>query len=135
VCPSLNYQPGDEELLDEYGAVVRSVKEVTLLRPAAELDSATAAAPALPIVETVSDDNFVLARDATCAVSEDTASVTTQRSIRVVKSVFDARPNSDLKSTMRCPVSLICTNWKKSMCSYPIPTTYSSVVSTVSTLA
>jgi hypothetical protein len=131
VCPSLNNQPGDEELLDEYGAVVRSVKEVTLLRPAAELDSATAAAPALPIVETVSDDNFVLARDATCAVSEDAASVTTQRSIPVVKSVFDKRPNSDLKSTLRCPVSLVCTNRK----TYLIPTTYSSVVSTVSTLA
>jgi hypothetical protein len=42
----------DEELLDEYGAVVRSVDRVTLLSPVAELDSATAATPVLPIVGT-----------------------------------------------------------------------------------
>jgi hypothetical protein len=65
--------------------------------PAAEFGSATAATPALPIVETVSDDDSVLARDATCATSTDTASGTTHRpivwSIRVVKSdVPDARP-------------------------------------------
>jgi hypothetical protein len=57
VRSSPNYQSDDEGLLDECGAVVRSVDQVKLLPPAAELDSATAAPPALPIVKTVPDDD------------------------------------------------------------------------------
>jgi hypothetical protein len=76
VCPSLEYQAGDVGLLDECEAVVRSVDQVTLLPPDAELDSATAATPALSLVETVSDDDSVLAGDATCTISTDIASVT-----------------------------------------------------------
>jgi hypothetical protein len=63
-------------------------------RPAAELDSA-AATLAVPIVETVSDDDSVLTGDATCTTSVDTASMITHRpifvwGIRVVKSVLCA---------------------------------------------
>jgi hypothetical protein len=46
-----------------------------------QLDSATAATLALSIVDTVSDDDFVLAGDAICATSADTASVTTRRPV------------------------------------------------------
>jgi hypothetical protein len=70
-------QSGDEGLLDECGVAVRSVDQVTLLPPAVELGSAAAATPALTIVETVSDGDFVLAGDAACATSVGTASVTT----------------------------------------------------------
>jgi hypothetical protein len=63
VCPSPDYQTGDEGLLDACGAVVRSVDQVALLSPAAESDSDTTASPTLPMVETVSDDDYVLARD------------------------------------------------------------------------
>jgi hypothetical protein len=59
------------------GVVDRSVNQVTLLPPAAELNSATAASSALAIVETIPDDDYVLARDATCEVSADITSVTT----------------------------------------------------------
>jgi hypothetical protein len=64
------------------------------------LDSASAVTPALPIVETVSDDDSVLAGDATCATSADTASVTTHYPIfwyiRVVTSdIPDAPPDPD----------------------------------------
>ena len=62
MCPLL---PGDEELPNEYGAAVRSVDQVALLSTTAELDSATAATPALPIVETVSGNDTVLTGDAT----------------------------------------------------------------------
>jgi hypothetical protein len=90
VWPSPDYQPGEVGLIDECGAAVRSVDQVALLPPAAKLDSATAAAPTLPIVETVSDDGFMLIGDATCATSADTASLITHRPnlwhIRVVKS-------------------------------------------------
>ncbi len=55
------------------GGSFRSVEQVTLLPPAAELDSAVATL-ALPIIETVSDDESVLTGDAT---SVDTASVIT----------------------------------------------------------
>jgi hypothetical protein len=100
VCPSPDYQPGDEGLLDECGVAVRSVDQVTLLPPAAELDSAAAANLALPIVETVCYDDSVLIGDAACATSADTASVITHRpillDIRVVKSdVPDAPPDPD----------------------------------------
>jgi hypothetical protein len=91
VSPSPDYQPGDEGLLDECAAAVRSVDQITLLLPAAELDSAGAAAaaaaaaaattPALPIVETVSYDGSVLARKATCATSVDTTSEIAHRPI------------------------------------------------------
>jgi hypothetical protein len=45
------------------------------------LDSAISATPALPIVETVPDDDSVLAGDAACATSVDTASITTHRPV------------------------------------------------------
>jgi hypothetical protein len=44
-------------------------------------ESATTATPALPIVDTISDDDSVLAGDAACATSVDTASVTTHRPV------------------------------------------------------
>jgi hypothetical protein len=97
MCPSPNYQPGDEGLLDECGTIVRSVDQVTLLLPDAVLDSAAAATPALPIVETVSDDDSVLAGDATCTTPADTASVTTHRpfawDVRVAKSDVPNTPS------------------------------------------
>jgi hypothetical protein len=63
------------------------------------LDSAAAATPALYVVKTTSDDDSVLAGDATCAISAGTASVITHRSIvweiRVVKKdVPNAPPDS-----------------------------------------
>jgi hypothetical protein len=102
VSPSPDYQPGDEGLLDAGGAVVRSVDQVTLLSPAAKLDNAAVATPALPLVETVSDDDYVLAGDGICATSADTTPVTTHRpvvwDIRVVKSnVPDAPPDLDFR--------------------------------------
>jgi hypothetical protein len=44
-----------------------------------ELDSATAATLALPVVGTLPDDDSVFAGNATCATSTDTASGTTHR--------------------------------------------------------
>jgi hypothetical protein len=126
-------------LLDEYGAAVRSVGQDTLLPPATELDNAAAAAvtnPALPTVDTVSDDDSVLAGDATCATSADNTSVITQRpivwDIRVVKSDVPMHPQIPfLTNTLRRLVSLVCTSWRKSMRSYPIPTTRLSTVSII----
>jgi hypothetical protein len=102
VSPSPDYQLGDEGLLDAGGAVVRSVDQVTLLPPAAKLDSVTVTTPVLPLVETVSDDDSVLAGDGICATSADTAPVTAHRpivwDIRVVKSnVPDAPPDLDFR--------------------------------------
>jgi hypothetical protein len=84
------------------GAVVQSVDKVTLLPNAAKLDSATVATPALPLVETVSDDDSVLAGDDICATLADTAPMTTYRpvvwDIRVVKSnVPNAPPDPDFR--------------------------------------
>jgi hypothetical protein len=59
--------------INECGAVVRGVDQVTLLPSDAKLDSAAVASPALPFVETVSDDDSVLAVGATCATPADTA--------------------------------------------------------------
>jgi hypothetical protein len=102
VRPSPDYQHGDEGILDAGGAVVQSVDQVTLLSSAAKLDSATVATPALPLVETVSDDDSVLAGGGVCATTADTAPVTTHRpvvwDIRVVKSnVPDAPPELDFR--------------------------------------
>jgi hypothetical protein len=91
----------NEGLLDECGAVVRSVDRVTLLSPAAELDSATAATPVVPIVGTVCNDDSVLAGEVTCAASADTASMTTHRPIV-----------SDIIQILRRPDSSVCTNWR-----------------------
>jgi hypothetical protein len=72
-------QSGDEGLVDACWSAIRRDDQVTLLPPAAELDSAAAATPALPIVEAVSDDDSVLTGDATCATSANTDSVITHR--------------------------------------------------------
>jgi hypothetical protein len=56
--------------------------------------SSTALPP--PLLYSVSDDDYVLARDAACATSTDTTSVTTHRPIRVVETdVRDAHPDQD----------------------------------------
>jgi hypothetical protein len=55
----------DERLLEECWAVVRSV-DVTHLPLAAELDTTTTTNPTLPIVETVSDYDPMLAGDHQC---------------------------------------------------------------------
>ena len=81
MSPSSDYQPWDEGLLNGCVEAVRSVDQVTLLPPAAELDSAAAATPALPIVKTVPNDDTVLAGDAACPTSVDTASKTTHRRV------------------------------------------------------
>jgi hypothetical protein len=63
-----------------------------------QLDSATAATLALSIVDTVSDDDYVLAGDATHATSVDAASVTTHLPVvwdtRVVKTDVPDIPRS-----------------------------------------
>jgi hypothetical protein len=81
VSPSLDHQPGDKGLLDEHGAAVHSVDQVTLLPPAEGLDSTAAATPELPIVETVPDDDFVHDGSDACATSVGTASLTTHRQV------------------------------------------------------
>jgi hypothetical protein len=53
--------------------IVRSVDQVPLLPPAADLDRATVATPALPLAGTVSDDDYVLADNSICATSGDIA--------------------------------------------------------------
>jgi hypothetical protein len=97
----------DEGPLDECWAVVRSVDRVPLLSPAAELDSATAATPVLPIVGTVCNDDSVLAGDVTCAASADTASMTTHRPI-----VYDIWLDKSDVQILRRPDSSVCTNWR-----------------------
>jgi hypothetical protein len=101
--------------------IARQLSErVTLLSPAAEMDSATAATSALPIVETapddaVPDDASVLVGDATCAPSADTASATRHRPID--RDTVLSRASSPvhpqiriLTSTLFRLVSLVCTN-------------------------
>jgi hypothetical protein len=107
--PSPFYQTRNEGLLDaldECRAAVRSVDQVTLLLLAAGLDSATATAPGLPIVGTVSDDDYMLASDATCATSADTTTVIAQRplvrNIRVVKSDIPCTPRPGFLRVSRC---------------------------------
>jgi hypothetical protein len=104
VCPSPDYQPGDEGLLDECEIVVRSVDQVTRLTPAAEFEIGQRyrnhSCTTYSIVKTVSDDDSVLAGDATRATSADAASATAHRpilwDIRVVKSeVTDAPLDPD----------------------------------------
>jgi hypothetical protein len=102
VRPSSDYQHGDEGILDAGRAVEKRVNQVTLLSSAAKLDSATVATPALPLVETVSHDDPVLAGSGVCATTADTAPVTTHRpvvwDIRVGKSnVPDAPPELDFR--------------------------------------
>ena len=62
VCPSPDYQPDEEGLLDECGVAVRSDDRFTLVPPAAVLDSAAVTTPVLSIVETVSDDDSTYVR-------------------------------------------------------------------------
>jgi hypothetical protein len=96
--------------------IARQLSErVTLLSPAAEMDSATAATSALPIVETAPDDASVLVGDATCAPSADTASATRHRPID--RDTVLSRASSPvhpqiriLTSTLFRLVSLVCTN-------------------------
>jgi hypothetical protein len=73
--------------MDECEALARS--DQVILPPAAELDGATAATPVLPIVETVSNDDFV---------DSDAACTTTHRpivwDIAVVKSDVPDAPQT-----------------------------------------
>jgi hypothetical protein len=85
--------------LDERGAAVHSVDQVTLLPPADELDSAAATTPVLPIVETVPDDDSEHDDDDACATSVDTASLTTHRPV-----VWDINVvNSDVPDALEDP--------------------------------
>lgn len=106
MCSSLDYQTGDDGLLDTCRVVVRNVDQVTLLSPASELDSYcrsllnwTVLPP--PLLHSLSSrlyltTNVCFLCDATCATSSDTASATTHRPILVVKSgVPDAPPDHD----------------------------------------
>jgi hypothetical protein len=92
-------QFGDEGLLDERGAAVHSVDQVTLLPPAAELDSAATTTPALPVVETAPDDDSVHDGDDAYATSVDTASLTAHRPV-----VLDIHVvNSDVPDALEDP--------------------------------
>jgi hypothetical protein len=83
-----------------------NVGQVTLLLPTAGLDSATATAPGIPIVGTISDDDSMVTSDATCATSADTASVIAQRplvwNIRVVKSDIPCTAKPGFLRVSRC---------------------------------